>query len=340
MASQTLYMSPISFLIQLFANAGVIPLSGGFVNTYQAGTVNTPLQTFTDATGTTPNANPIALNSSGRLVAASGAPVACWVPTNSPIKMVITDSTGALILQLDNVPNWNDPAALLALLSTVSVPGGTQGGADVVANAMRSYDVVASVRAANVPTLASGQTLVIDIEGGTLINDGGGGVFYWNPTSTAADDGINVIKPSAISTSNPGRYLRQANLFGQASTFTSQVTGCTTSPILTCQSVVNGQLVTVQVPDTGDLTSNSTAFGLATWPAGLRDTVQGASSVLMGGKDNSATGISAYISINNAIGSNAAAFNINNSSQLWTATGTKRFFGGTFTYICPNGRPT
>src|SRR5579871_4449483 len=42
-----------------------VPLSGGIVCTYQAGT-STPQATYTDSTGTVPNANPVVLDSAGR----------------------------------------------------------------------------------------------------------------------------------------------------------------------------------------------------------------------------------------------------------------------------------
>jgi hypothetical protein len=47
-----------------FESAAGVPLSGGKVYTYTAGTT-TPLATFTDYTGATPNSNPIILNSRG-----------------------------------------------------------------------------------------------------------------------------------------------------------------------------------------------------------------------------------------------------------------------------------
>lgn len=336
MAATTYYLSPISLLIQIFSNIG-IPLQGGFVATYLPGST-TPVITYTDSTGTTQNANPIPLSSAGRLQSAGGAPVACWVPAGVAHKMVITDSAGNFILGLDNLTGINDPTALLALLATVSTSS-ILGGADLIANAMRSYDVIASVRAAPVPTLVAGQTLVIDVEGGILINDGNGGLFYWSATSVAADDSVNTIRPTAIAAGNPGRYLRQTNLFGTTGTFNMVVTGCTTAPVLTCNYVVNGLLITVQVPPSGALVSNSTAFGLNFWPASLRDNVVGFSSGLFPASDNSANGVSAYCTIANAIGSNSAILVPNNASGLWTNVGTKSFNGFSFTYILPNGHP-
>jgi hypothetical protein len=58
-------LSPVGNSQQFFDNNG-IPLSGGLIYTYQAGS-STPLATYTDVNGTTANANPIVLNSSGRL---------------------------------------------------------------------------------------------------------------------------------------------------------------------------------------------------------------------------------------------------------------------------------
>ena len=55
----------------------------------------------------------------------------------------------------------DDPFSLLAILANPA----SGSGADLIANAMRSYDVFASVRGANVPVLTGNQTLVIDVEG-------------------------------------------------------------------------------------------------------------------------------------------------------------------------------
>lgn len=92
-------------------------------------------------------------------------------------------------------------------ISTNLANPATGFGADLVANAVRSYDVVTSVRAANVPSLAAGQTLIIMLEGGASVGDGQGGAFYWSASSTAADDGgVTTIKPTGAGAS--GRYLR------------------------------------------------------------------------------------------------------------------------------------
>ena len=57
-------LSPIGNGFQFFTTTG-IPLAGGKIYTYQAGS-STPLATYTDNTGATANANPIVLGTDGR----------------------------------------------------------------------------------------------------------------------------------------------------------------------------------------------------------------------------------------------------------------------------------
>lgn len=327
--SVQLYLSPIGLLIQQLSNLGV-PLGGGLVNILVAGSVNTPVTTYTDSTGTSTNAIPLVLNSAGRL-AASNAPCSVWVPTNTPHKMVLTDSVGNLLAGgacMDNLYGINDPFALLTLLANPA----SGSGSDLVANAVRSYDVINSVRAANVPSLSAGQTLVIDVEGGTLVNDGNGGIFYWSATSTATDDGATVIKPSSITSANPGRYLRQSNLFGSTGSFTMGVTGLSSAPTVTCNWVKNGQMVTVSIGGASG-TSNSTAFGLTGYLPALQGATSQALSPNFPAEDNTALGVECYLIIPTAAGGTSPILTINNASGLWTGSGTKAFNQMSFSYI-------
>lgn len=81
---------------QQFTNAGVV-LNGGLIYTYLAGTT-TPVTTYTDITGTTPNANPIVLSSTGRLVNE------IWLPNGTVIKVKLTDSLNNALETKDNLP--------------------------------------------------------------------------------------------------------------------------------------------------------------------------------------------------------------------------------------------
>ena len=75
---------------QFFTAAGV-PLSGGKVYTYSAGTT-TPQVTYSDAAGTVPNTNPIILDSRGEAVI-------YWTGT---YKVALQDAFGKRIKKL----NW------------------------------------------------------------------------------------------------------------------------------------------------------------------------------------------------------------------------------------------
>lgn len=210
----TVFLCPISTIFQWFTDAGII-LSGGKVNTYLGGTVSTPQVTYTDVTGVTPNSNPIILGSNGRL---NGVQI--WQPQGISLKLVITDANNVQLGPVfDQITGINDPTTVQTLYSNPA----TGFGADLIANAVRSYDLFSSLRAANAPSLAAGQTLVVDVQAGTVPGDGIGGLFYWNAAISATDDGMNVIKPNSVS--GAGRYLRQR--IAVSSSFTATLTGMT-----------------------------------------------------------------------------------------------------------------
>lgn len=88
-------LSPIGNSEQFFDNNGV-PLSGGLLYAYQAGS-STPLATYTTINGTVANANPIVLNSSGRL------DNEVWLTYGYFYKFVLQTSTGTLLGTYDNI---------------------------------------------------------------------------------------------------------------------------------------------------------------------------------------------------------------------------------------------
>ena len=115
------YLSPIGLILQAFTDQGVV-LAGGKVYTYTAGTT-TPATTYTSSTLTTPNSNPIVLQSNGRL------PASVWIGTGVTLKMVLTDSSGNVISggTIDNLPGINDVPT--GTLTTLAVSGNeTVGG--------------------------------------------------------------------------------------------------------------------------------------------------------------------------------------------------------------------
>lgn len=88
-------LSPIGNGQQFFDNNGV-PLNGGLLYTYQAGS-STPLATYTDINGTVANSNPIVLDASGR------SATEIWLTYGFFYKFVLKDSSGVTIGTYDNI---------------------------------------------------------------------------------------------------------------------------------------------------------------------------------------------------------------------------------------------
>lgn len=88
-------LSPIGNGFQFFTTTG-LPLNGGYLYTYQAGST-TPLTTYTDNGGTITNTNPIQLGTDGR------PPAEIWLTYGFNYKFVLADSTNAVIQTYDNL---------------------------------------------------------------------------------------------------------------------------------------------------------------------------------------------------------------------------------------------
>lgn len=95
-------IAPTPFL--QFTDANGNPLSGGKLYTYSAGT-STPLATYTDSSGGTPNTNPVILDSRGQ--------ASVWLGSQQ-YKFVLKDATDVLIRTTDNITgvsgNYSNPA--------------------------------------------------------------------------------------------------------------------------------------------------------------------------------------------------------------------------------------
>jgi hypothetical protein len=90
------FLSPVGgAAAQFFTNSGV-PLTGGKLYTYAAGTT-TPQATYTSSSGITAHANPIILDSAGRV---PGGEIWLLAPL---YKFVLNTSTDVLIATYDNI---------------------------------------------------------------------------------------------------------------------------------------------------------------------------------------------------------------------------------------------
>lgn len=130
----TMYLSP-NAVQQFFDNNGV-PLAGGKLFTYVAGTSSTKQNAYTDSTGATPLPNPIILNARGE-VAASAVGTSCglWIDPILAYKFVLapatdTDPPTNPIWTVDNVVSAQS-AVLAALAAYEAQLGGTPIGAHI-----------------------------------------------------------------------------------------------------------------------------------------------------------------------------------------------------------------
>ena len=114
---------------QFFDNNG-IPLAGGLLYTYAAGTT-TPQATYTTSAGSIANANPIVLDSAGRTANE------IWLTAGSTYKFLLKTSTGTQIGSYDNISGANDFSALSAA-SGSSLIGFIQSGAGAVAETVQT----------------------------------------------------------------------------------------------------------------------------------------------------------------------------------------------------------
>ena len=101
-------LAPIGNGQQFFDNTG-LPLAGGLLYTYQAGS-STPFNTYTTISGNVLNSNPIVLGTDGR------PPNEIWLTYGYFYKFVLTDSTGTVIGTWDN---------LYGFIGTASATGAT-----------------------------------------------------------------------------------------------------------------------------------------------------------------------------------------------------------------------
>jgi len=104
-----------------FIDAAGVPLAGGFLYTYEAGTT-TPQATYTDSTAATANSNPIVLDSRGE--------ANIWL-SSANYKFKLTDANGTEIWTVDNIAA---PSTALSPVfsSNVTISANTSGPALLV----------------------------------------------------------------------------------------------------------------------------------------------------------------------------------------------------------------
>ena len=194
------FLSPVGGVAaQFFTNSGV-PLTGGKIYTYLAGTT-TPQATYTNSSGGTAHTNPIILDSAGRVPSGE-----IWLTVGVTYKFVLKDSNDVLIGTYDNILAGVDssnvtyqPAGAGAVTTTVQsklrqFPSVMDFGAVGNGVANDTAAVVTALAASNAVYFPAGTYLVdgnIDIKGKSL---------YGVPSNSTAATSVSIIKLSGTNT--------------------------------------------------------------------------------------------------------------------------------------------
>lgn len=129
----------------------------------------------------------------------------------------------------------------LILLTVIGLSTSTFPAFAQMASTVLSFQSVAELRAHN--TAAFGATAPHALTGGYYVGgDGGGNKFIWSGNSTAADNGGTVIKPTAVPSGSPGRWLATITSTFNVKTFGAKGDGVTddTAAINTALSAATG----------------------------------------------------------------------------------------------------
>jgi hypothetical protein len=229
-------LSPAYFPVFRAFDANGNPLAGGKLYSYAAGTT-TPLATYTDATGGTPNTNPVELDANGE--------ASVWLGSDA-YKVVLQDATGAVLWTVDGIKsldelaqayadtlrsdlaNTSDPAKGAALIGYKSpLTGGTartvygklQDTIDAADFGMSTTGDCTAALAAAVAA-AAGKVLIIPPGsytsttaaaiaipsgttimgyGATIISSGSANLFIVTDTDSVTVEGLKLVGPNSAS---------------------------------------------------------------------------------------------------------------------------------------------
>lgn len=155
---------------QQFTNNVGVPLAGGKIYTFDAGTT-TPKATYQDAAGAVENPNPIILN-------ARGEALVFW---DGAYDVKVTDANGIVIYTVTNYSNRTDVSSIIY--------AGAQLG-DILKTSL--HKVVGSVSALR--AVDKSKNTQVMVTGYYAPGDGGGGIYYFDAADSAsADNGGTVI---------------------------------------------------------------------------------------------------------------------------------------------------
>jgi len=257
----TYCLCPLSTFMSVFNNSG-LALTNGLIWTYGAGT-STPTATWTDATGGTPNSNPIQLSVGGNLTN-----VNIWQKAGIPIKVLFSTNAGTVgspVFGTQIGPTFDN---VVGIGDTTFVQSNYYGGADT-----GSANAYVLNFTANFTAYSNGLA------------------FYWIPanTNTGASTlnvnglgAINLVNVNGaalganqILANQPAQVVYYGGNFILTSTgtptgsFTGTVTGMTSTTTGTINWTQSGPNVTLYTTTNVTGTSNTTGLTLTGMPSYL-----------------------------------------------------------------------
>lgn len=181
-----------------FMDSNGDPLSGGLLYFYTAGS-STATDTYTTSAGSTPNANPVVLNSNG-YPASGGNVVEIWFTAGVSYKCILKTSAGVTVWTRDNLVGINDTAVTIDQWVSGAAPTYVSGTSfTLVGDQTSTYHVGRRLKTTNsggtvystIVTSAYGALTTI-----TVVNDSG-----------SLDSGLSAVYYGLLSATNPSTPL-------------------------------------------------------------------------------------------------------------------------------------
>jgi hypothetical protein len=186
---------------QFFDNNG-IPLAGGLIYSYLAGT-NTPVATYTSSSGLISHSNPIVLDSAGRVPSGE-----IWVAPDQTYKYVVKTSDGTLLNTYDNIPSIVTAIEITSVILTPIMFGAVGNGVTNDTVAMNAMFAAAAGR--TIDGLSKSYKVVPDVIIDPYATAGVGygvGKAWFIVSNCSIIQNINIIGSTSFGNSFWGKQL-------------------------------------------------------------------------------------------------------------------------------------
>jgi len=202
MTAVSVVLCPILNGQQFFDNSG-LPLAGGLIGAYIAGSSSVTQDTYTSSAGTVLNSNPIVLDSSGRIT------TSIWLQFGKAYNLVLKNSLGTVIQSWDNITGSSASSSggsTVADLQWVAGAAPTFVSVNsffVTGNSTSTYNAGRRVKAVSSSATTFGTvlsatfsggvtTVALSMDAGTLLDSGLASVFY------GINSGTNTSVPAGF----------------------------------------------------------------------------------------------------------------------------------------------